>query len=62
MQVEPIVFVMNLPFYVMLANYVGNDGVNKHVNEMVWSWYDYAYHKVMDIIESITYIVKIGIN
>ena len=35
MQVEPIVFVMNLPFYVMLANYVGNDGVNIHVNEMV---------------------------
>ena len=46
MQVEPIVFVMNLPFYVMLANYVGNDGVNIHVNEMVWSWYDYAYHKM----------------
>ena len=35
MLVEPIVFVMNLPFYVMLANYVGNDGVNIHVNEMV---------------------------
>ena len=35
MQVEPIVFVMNLPFYVMFANYVGNDGVNIHVNEMV---------------------------
>ena len=35
MQVEPIVFVMNLPFYVMLANYMGNDGVNIHVNEMV---------------------------
>ena len=35
MQLEPIVFVMNLPFYVMLANYVGNDGVNKHANEIV---------------------------
>ena len=46
MQVEPIVIVMNLSFYVMFVNYVGNDGVNIHVNEMVWSWYDYAYHKV----------------
>ena len=60
MQVEPIVFVMNLPFYVMLANYVGNDGVNIHVNEMVGM----IMHTIkwMDIIESIMYIVKFVIN
>ena len=26
------------------------------------NWYDFTYHKWMDIIESIMYIVKIGIN
>ena len=33
---KPMIFVMDLPlFYVMRTIYVGNDGVNIHVNKIV---------------------------